>query len=173
MPKHIQHVLVINNVKYMMNENKLVKTLTLASSTFVIPGKPNPKSWIKVHHYSNHAAKTRIVKPMAKKEYASGIKLEHELLSLIITFRTLYEYFRKILTFSYLFRHQDKRRITRGICIKEKKSCDMHDECKDFGGKCCNGFCCNDKYFNEIKNIECISDDGCKVKYNLSFVFCV
>ena len=40
----------------------------------------------------------------------------------------------------------------------------MHDDCLGSGGKCCNGFCCNEKYFNEIKNLECFSDDGCKVK---------
>ena len=62
------------------------------------------------------------------------------------------------------FRHPDKRSISQGICIKERKYCDMHDDCLGSGGKCCNGFCCNEKYFNEIKNLECFSDDGCKVK---------
>ena len=83
MPKHIQHVLVIKNVKNMMNENKMVKTLTLAFSTFVIPGKQNPKLQIKVHHHLNHAAKTRNAKAMAKKEFASGMKLKHEIVNLI------------------------------------------------------------------------------------------
>ena len=77
---------------------------------------------------------------------------------------TIWSNFLKQSLFSSL-RHPDKRRITSGICIEEKKSCDDHDECKGFGGKCCNGFCCNEKYFNEIKSLECITHDGCKVTH--------
>ena len=72
----------------------MVKTPTLAFSTFVILGKQNPKLRIKVNHHLNHAARTRNVKPTEKKEYASGMKLEKERLYLITAF---YEYLLNIL----------------------------------------------------------------------------
>jgi len=56
----------------------MVKTPTLAFSTFVILGKQNPKLRIKVNHHLNHAARTRNVKPMEKKEYASDTKINEE-----------------------------------------------------------------------------------------------
>ena len=66
--------------------------------------------------------------------------------------------------FASFIRHPDRRQVSRGICIDEKMWCDISDDCKGFGGKCCNGFCCNDIYFNEIKNLKCMNDDSCKTK---------
>lgn len=63
----------------------------------------------------------------------------------------------------HCYRHPDKRRISKGICLKNSPSrCDTHDECIGSGGKCCNGFCCNDVYFNAIKELPCLNDEGCQ-----------
>ena len=67
-----------------------------------------------------------------------------------------------------MFRHPDKRRISKGICLKNSPSrCDTHDECIGSGGKCCNGFCCNDVYFNAIKELPCLNDEGCQVSIRI------
>ncbi len=42
------------------------------------------------------------------------------------------------------FRHHDKRKITSGICVPSIDTCTEHDDCEDKGGKCCNGYCCNE-----------------------------
>ena len=67
------------------------------------------------------------------------------------------------------FRHSDKRNINRGICLKgSERDCDKHNDCNGYGGKCCNGYCCSNKYFEEIQKIACVSDEGCQVsKYFL------
>ena len=64
----------------------------------------------------------------------------------------------------FIFRHPDKRNINRGICLKARpRACDAHTDCNGFGGKCCNGHCCNDKYFKEIMKIPCVTNEGCQV----------
>ena len=65
------------------------------------------------------------------------------------------------------FRHPDKRRIGKGICIKETKDCESHDQCKGFGGKCCNRYCCHEDYFKQIMNLECFKDEGCQVSMKI------
>jgi len=63
----------------------------------------------------------------------------------------------------HCYRHPDKRRISKGICLKGRpNTCDTHDECIGFGGKCCNGFCCKDVYFDAIKGLPCLNDEGCQ-----------
>lgn len=63
----------------------------------------------------------------------------------------------------YCFRHHDKRNINRGICMRSRqRTCESHDECTKFGGRCCNGFCCNEIYFSEIKKMPCTTPEGCQ-----------
>eukprot|EP00096_Caligus_rogercresseyi_P004759 TRINITY_DN1920_c0_g2_i1.p1 TRINITY_DN1920_c0_g2~~TRINITY_DN1920_c0_g2_i1.p1 ORF type:complete len:293 (-),score=68.15 TRINITY_DN1920_c0_g2_i1:467-1345(-) len=58
------------------------------------------------------------------------------------------------------YRHYNRRRVTSGICLDSEEQCDSHEECGD--RKCCNGFCCDDEYFDGIKTFPCTTDDGCK-----------
>lgn len=62
------------------------------------------------------------------------------------------------------FRHHDRRRITRGFCIDSIDECSYHDECEGIGGKCCNGYCCNEEYFEALMALPCTRDEGCQVK---------
>lgn len=64
-------------------------------------------------------------------------------------------------------RHHDKRNIYQGFCVDDKiRQCDAHTDCnangKKYGGKCCNGYCCSEAYFNEIKKIPCSTNEGCQ-----------
>merc|ERR1712165_119177 len=36
------------------------------------------------------------------------------------------------------YRHNDRRKVTSGICVDSIGECSSHDECQDKGGKCCN-----------------------------------
>ena len=69
------------------------------------------------------------------------------------------------------FRHHDKRKITSGICIPSQDSCSEHDECEGKGGKCCNGYCCNQVYYEAIQNLPCVSNEGCQVNFDFYFIF--
>ena len=62
------------------------------------------------------------------------------------------------------FRHHDKRKITSGICIPPAETCSEHEDCEDRGGKCCNGYCCNEVYYEAIQNLPCVSNEGCQVR---------
>ena len=68
------------------------------------------------------------------------------------------------------FRHHDKRKITSGICVQSQDTCTDHDECEDKGGKCCNGYCCNEGYYEAIQNLPCVSNEGCQVGIIVSIV---
>ena len=62
------------------------------------------------------------------------------------------------------FRHHDKRKVTSGICTPSTDTCSEHEDCEDKGGKCCNSYCCNEVYYEAIKNLPCVSNEGCQVK---------
>jgi hypothetical protein len=63
------------------------------------------------------------------------------------------------------FRHTNRRTVTNGICVDAEDECYDHSECDgpNQGGKCCNGYCCREEYFAEMKKLECKNDFGCQV----------
>lgn len=67
------------------------------------------------------------------------------------------------------FRHHDRRQIHRGLCMEPVTDCSENgrDDCKAVSKgaqrECCNGqFCCGKEYFNQLKNLSCVNDLGCK-----------
>ncbi len=62
------------------------------------------------------------------------------------------------------FRHSDLRRVTNGLCLAPNRKCKAHEECVNKGGKCCNSYCCNQEYFDELKKLPCTADLGCQVR---------
>ncbi len=65
------------------------------------------------------------------------------------------------------FKHHDKRRVSIGVCVgeSENRDCVAHSDCTgDAGGRCCNGYCCGEEYFNAIKRLPCNGDLGCQVR---------
>ena len=61
------------------------------------------------------------------------------------------------------YRHYEKRKITSGICVPSIDTCEVHEDCYAKGGKCCNGFCCNEEYFSALADLPCFTNLGCKV----------
>ena len=63
------------------------------------------------------------------------------------------------------FRHPERRKVTNGVCVgpDETEMCETHGDCVDLGGKCCNGYCCNEEYFRAMGEMPCAEDKGCKV----------
>lgn len=62
------------------------------------------------------------------------------------------------------FRHFERRKVTYGVCVASIDRCDVHDDCYAKGGKCCNGYCCNEDYFQALSEMPCFNDLGCKVR---------
>jgi hypothetical protein len=63
-------------------------------------------------------------------------------------------------------RHYDRRAVTSGVCMAEVVECGQHEECgQNSSGnkKCCNGYCCSDKYYEAMQELPCQSDDFCQV----------
>ena len=61
------------------------------------------------------------------------------------------------------FRHYERRKVTYGVCVPSIDRCDNHEDCYAKGGKCCNGYCCNQEYFDALAGMQCFNDLGCKV----------
>jgi len=64
------------------------------------------------------------------------------------------------------FRHHDRRNIHKGLCMEPIADCSENgdSDCKH-GAKrsCCNGqYCCEEEYFNQLKELPCFNDQGCK-----------
>jgi len=62
-------------------------------------------------------------------------------------------------------RHHEVRRVQFGRCMAQNGDCTKADDCKGQGGsqKCCNGqFCCEDKYFNQLKTLPCLNHFMCQ-----------
>ena len=62
------------------------------------------------------------------------------------------------------------KRSRSGICVSEEdyELCLTHEQCNGRGGKCCFGFCCNEKYYQALLAIECedyYEKYSCEVKY--------
>lgn len=65
------------------------------------------------------------------------------------------------------FRTRDVRNVHSGVCLAPGVSdgCSNHEECAgEKGGKCCNGFCCGEDYFDGLKALPCTRDEGCQVR---------
>jgi len=62
------------------------------------------------------------------------------------------------------FRHLDRRRVLRGICLVKSKTkrCSEHSECST-DLKCVAGYCGDPQYFEEIKQFSCEGDNFCEV----------
>ena len=61
------------------------------------------------------------------------------------------------------FRHYERRKVTHGVCVPSIDRCSEHEDCYAKGGKCCNGYCCNNEYFEALADMPCFNDLGCKV----------
>eukprot|EP00092_Neocalanus_flemingeri_P057024 GFUD01067669.1.p1 GENE.GFUD01067669.1~~GFUD01067669.1.p1 ORF type:complete len:329 (-),score=92.35 GFUD01067669.1:25-912(-) len=61
------------------------------------------------------------------------------------------------------FRHQDKRRVNSGICMKRSSSllCSEHLDCMD-SLKCVNGFCGEEKYLQAMNTLQCERHEYCE-----------
>lgn len=61
------------------------------------------------------------------------------------------------------FRHLDRRRVLRGICLVKSKTkrCSEHSECST-DLKCVAGYCGDPQYFEEIKQFSCEGDNFCE-----------
>jgi len=61
------------------------------------------------------------------------------------------------------FRHQDRKSIQFGICLKkiEVKRCWTHEDCPSYL-KCTNGFCGDPTYFKALQDRPCKEDDECE-----------
>ena len=68
------------------------------------------------------------------------------------------------------FRHYERRKVTHGVCVPSIDTCDKHDDCYAKGGKCCNGYCCNEEYFEALGDMPCYNDLGCQVQSVFSFL---
>jgi len=64
------------------------------------------------------------------------------------------------------FRHHDRRNIHKGLCMEEIKDCSENgkSDCKHGPNRsCCNGqYCCGQEYFDQLKQLPCVNDQGCK-----------
>ena len=57
--------------------------------------------------------------------------------------------------------HQDRRKINKGICMNEVTDCDTPADCQG-GSGCCNGYCCEQRYYQQYKALPCITHLGCQ-----------
>ena len=62
------------------------------------------------------------------------------------------------------FRHYDRRKVTEGVCVPSIDTCNDHDDCYAKGGRCCNGYCCNEEHFQALSMMPCFTNLGCQVK---------
>jgi len=64
------------------------------------------------------------------------------------------------------YRHHDRRNIHKGLCMEPTVDCSENgsSDCKDGPNRaCCNGqFCCGQEYFDQLKGLPCVNDQGCK-----------
>lgn len=58
-------------------------------------------------------------------------------------------------------RHQDRRKINKGLCMNEVEDCDTPADCQG-GSGCCNGYCCEQRYYQQYKALPCITHLGCQ-----------
>jgi len=58
-------------------------------------------------------------------------------------------------------RHQDRRKINKGLCMNEVEDCDTPKDCPS-GSGCCNGYCCEQRYFQQYKALPCVTHLGCQ-----------
>lgn len=126
-------MLMTQNVLNLIPGKKTQRTIMHVFNIFVTHGKKRPPLQTKRSNYRSRPVENlKIVQKNGKKK-------------------------------GFCFRHPDKRNINRGICLKARpRACDAHTDCNGFGGKCCNGHCCNDKYFKEIMKIPCVTNEGCQ-----------
>ena len=56
--------------------------------------------------------------------------------------------------------------VTNGVCLDSDSTemCYEHGECAGKGGKCCNGYCCSEDYFDAMKQLPCTNNEGCQVQ---------
>ena len=59
-------------------------------------------------------------------------------------------------------RHQDRRKIKKGLCMSEVTDCDTQADCPGGYGGCCNGYCCEERYFQQYKALPCFTHLGCQ-----------
>ena len=55
-----------------------------------------------------------------------------------------------------------------GVCVpaEDFETCEVHEECKDRGEKCCGDYCCNKEYFEAFLKLNCTEgDEFCEVRY--------
>lgn len=61
------------------------------------------------------------------------------------------------------YRHMDRRTINKGLCFDELQACGIEVTQKCPRGKgCCGSFCCENKYFNQYKDLPCSNHIGCQ-----------
>ena len=65
------------------------------------------------------------------------------------------------------FRHFERRKINHGVCVPSVDECKVYDDCYAKGGKCCNGYCCNEEYYQALADMPCFNNLGCKVQPTL------
>ena len=68
------------------------------------------------------------------------------------------------------YRHYERRKVTHGVCMPSIDRCEKHDDCYAKGSKCCNGFCCNNEYYDALSDMPCYSDLGCVVSIFINFI---
>ena len=60
------------------------------------------------------------------------------------------------------FRHHDKRRISKGLCLDEISNCNHDDQKCRKGSECCGGKCCSDVYYKKYRQLSCTTDEFCQ-----------
>jgi len=62
------------------------------------------------------------------------------------------------------YRHNDVRRVPKGLCFDELTDCGMEEEdgkCpKDKG--CCGSLCCEKKFYDQYSQLPCMNNQGCE-----------
>lgn len=62
------------------------------------------------------------------------------------------------------YRHQDRRRVSKGLCFDELQDCGIEEDdgqCPR-GQGCCGSLCCEQKYYKQYSELPCFNPKGCQ-----------